>query len=117
MKKSIIITSIVIGAFVTTIVLIYSILSYNAKLNAKAVISADYSTITYDGKIYKAYIANDGTTLPEFFDTRVHATVDNRSFLWEFFLTDYIFISKDGNFIHLTTDYDLNQSDYYKLER
>ncbi|MCL2081840.1 MAG: hypothetical protein FWH04_01170 [Oscillospiraceae bacterium] len=43
--------------------------------------------------------------------------VENRFFLLDMFLTDYIHVSEDGKFIYLETDYDLNESNYYRLKK
>ena len=116
MKKPIIITVSIIGAIIVAVSLTYSIISYNVKANAKAIISENYSSITYNGKIYKSYVVDDLRELPDFSGKMINATVENRSFLWDCFLTDYIHISDDGIYINLITDYDENESDYYKLE-
>ncbi|MBR7092579.1 MAG: hypothetical protein IKI50_05270 [Clostridia bacterium] len=94
----------------------YAVASYIMKTKAEAVISDDYATITYKDKVYNNYPVGDGENLPAFSNEIINATVDKRLFLWDGFLTDYIFVSEDGQFLHLITDDDVHISDYYKAE-
>ncbi len=90
--------------------------------NAIAVISSDYSTITYKGNVYipiqiemlplEVKRSIDVTTANDM----IKATVENENyFLDKYFFTNYIAIKEyEGEiFIYLHTDYDVNESDYY----
>jgi hypothetical protein len=116
MRKPIIIIVGIIGIIIVAVTLTYSIISYNIKANAKAIISEDYLSITYNDEVYKSYIVEDARELPDFSEKMINATVENRLFLWDCFLTDHIYISNDGIYINLITDYDDNRSDYYRKE-
>ncbi len=94
-------------------ILIYSVVSYTEMTTAEAVISEDYETIVYQNKVYRAWLG-DTSKLPSFSDELINATVENRCFLWDSFLTDYVFVSEDGQYLHLITDYDENPSSYFK---
>lgn len=119
MKKIAIVFAIAILMFVLFICAI--IIPRSDTKNAKVVISSDYSTITYEGKVY---VPIELEKLPfevknGFFMSRgpgIKATVENENyFLDKCFFTNYIHVKEyDGEkFIYLNTDYDVNESDYY----
>ena len=115
MKKRTLFALIVLSA-VCIVVCAYAVASYVIKAKAQAVISSDYTTITYKDKAYHTYPVGDGEKLPAFSDEIINATVEKRLFLWDGFLTDYIFVSEDGQYILLVTDEDEHASDYYKAD-
>lgn len=88
--------------------------------NSKVIISHNYSYIIFEGK---TYVPIPLELLPEnigFNDTSnlIKATVmDENYFLDKFFFTNYISLTKYNGltFLHLITDYDINESDYYCL--
>ena len=90
--------------------------------NAKAVISSDYSSISYDGKTYVPIDVNDlpAEVKNEFNnwngEDAIKATVEKENyFLDKYFLTNQLIVREfDGEtFLYLNTDYDVNESDYY----
>ena len=88
---------------------------------AKAVISEDYSEITYNGNKYvpveQKYlpleIKNTISQTPSY--DMINATVENCNYFIDKFSTNSIAIKEsDGEtFIYLNTDFDENESDYY----
>jgi len=89
--------------------------------NATAVISSDYSTITYEGNVYVPIqleklppeVRNIGMSTA---NDMIKATVEDEIyFLDKYFFTNYIVVEEyEGEtFIYLHTDYDVNESDYY----
>lgn len=90
--------------------------------NAEAVISSDYSIITYKNIIYVPVEFGDlpADVAKSFLNWRgeetIKATVEKENyFLDKFFLTNQIVVQDFGGetFIYLNTDYDVNESDYY----
>ena len=87
--------------------------------SADAVIASDYSTVTYNKKVY---VPIGKEMLPSELDgmegdtDMIKATVEGENyFLDKYFLTNLISVREyDGDtFIYLHTDYDDNESNYY----
>ena len=90
--------------------------------NAEAVISSDYSTITYKNKLYVPIEFGDlpATVAKSFLnwngDDTIKATVEKENyFLDKYFFTNQLVVKdlEGETFIYLNTDYDVNESDYY----
>jgi len=120
MKKGYIVCSTIALLFVVLICAL--VIPRSNTKNAIAVISSDYSTITYKGNVYipiqtemlplEVKRSIDMTTDNDM----IKATVENENyFLDKYFFTNYIAIKEyEGEiFIYLHTDYDVNESDYY----
>lgn len=89
--------------------------------SAGAVVSSDYSSITYKGNVYVPIqleklpleVKNIGMISS---DDMIKATVENENyFLDKYFFTNYIAVKEYNGeiFIYLETDYDVNESNYY----
>ncbi len=111
------------GTVILILILLVSaiIIPQSNTKKANAVISSDYSTITYKGNVYVPIqleklplkVKNIGMTT---LNDMIKATVENENyFLDKYFFTNYIAIKEyEGEtFIYLHTDYDVNESDYY----
>ena len=120
MKRGYIVCSTIALLFVVLICAL--VIPRSNTKNAIAVISSDYSTITYKGNVYipiqtemlplEVKRSIDVTTDNDM----IKATVENENyFLDKYFFTNYIAIKEyEGEiFIYLHTDYDVNESDYY----
>ena len=120
MKRGYIVCSTIALLFVVLICAL--VIPRSNTKNAIAVISSDYSTITYKGNVYipiqtemlplEVKRSIDVTTANDM----IKATVENENyFLDKCFFTNYIAIKEyEGEiFIYLHTDYDVNESDYY----
>lgn len=120
MKRGYIVCSTIALLFVVLICAL--VIPRSNTKNAIAVISSDYSTITYKGNVYipiqtemlplEVKRSIDMTTDNDM----IKATVENENyFLDKYFFTNYIAIKEyEGEiFIYLHTDYDVNESDYY----
>ncbi|MCL2081845.1 MAG: hypothetical protein FWH04_01195 [Oscillospiraceae bacterium] len=117
---------IIIIVFAVLVFLVFGIyiLDKNYKSNANAIISSDYSQIFYEDRVYVPYLEWEEDHFiinyadeSQFSYTIFEVIVENRFFLLDMFLTDYIHVSEDGKFIYLETDYDLNESNYYRLKK
>lgn len=113
---------ILFGSFAVFVLILFVfgcfMLENNHKSKAKATISNDYSQIYYDNNLYVPYLEweENGVNVSQFPYTIMDVVVNNRFFIWDIFLTDYIHVSSDEKVIYLETDYDLLESNYYKLE-
>lgn len=101
---------------VFAILLFSSSCSYSNGESEQAVISNDYSMIVYNDRVYMPYCVDDISDKIVFQNSIIDAIVEKESFFENLFLTNYIYLSTDEQYIHLITDYDLNKSDYYKLK-
>ncbi|WP_461246254.1 hypothetical protein [Treponema sp. R6D11] len=108
MKKTIVIISVALAIVLLCVIKMPT-------LNAKAIISNDYSKIYYNDEIY---IQIKKELLPEnvsFSKTKVRATVEGESILLSLFFlrSEYIYQTKYNNnfFIHLHSGVDIK--DYY----
>lgn len=115
-----------IVALIPILILCILIIPQTNTRNADAVISRDYSIITYNDEIY---VPIDVDALPkevakEFYfnwadKEKVEATVELSNYFLDKFLTNQLYLIEfEGEtFIYLNTDYDVNESDYYCTKR
>lgn len=108
--------------FIPILILCAIIFPRSNTKKANAVISSDYSTITYKNKVYvpinlgdlPAEVARDFSVWSG--EDAIEATVEKENyFLDKYFFTNQFAVKElDGEtFIHINTDYDINESDYY----
>lgn len=116
--KKVAIRMTVVTVFILIIILGSFLLDKSYKSKAEVVISNDYSQMTYNNNLYVLYLEweENGVDVTQFSNTIKNVIVEKRFFLWDMFLTDYIHVSIDEEFIYLETDYDLLESNYYKIK-
>ena len=113
MKKSSYIHLILV--FVVIVIVGYCLYCIHLDKASNVLISEDYSTISYNEKVYCCVEVDDVFLLPDFPSDWLWADVENQFFIWNGFLTNYVSVSEDGKWLQLHTDYDYNISDYYRL--
>ena len=110
---------LLMGALIATR---YTIDTIKDKSNGiiKPIISEDYSEIILDSSTYvhipKSEIPRSFSSRDFYGDDMIWCDVEGSSKPANWFFTNYIYLSEDNMYAHLTTDYDVSPSPYYQLK-